>query len=359
MSDKIEQVKNPERKSYRKSMITKEQYDGIWNKLFYFCLVLTAIGIFFMIRGVSKFRNALITFNPTYDFSKYSDFLICIPIIIIFSLFKYYTQKCLVKLCEKILKKSYRFPTNDKDRQLWERYRLKLPEHAFKGIMYTILTASGYCILKDLNYYPKSLLGNGWLPNMFIKGYPNSFYLEKPPLFDFYYMFCLSYFSCDLIWLLFISAHQTDFINMLLHHICTISLIIFSYLVNYSNVGSIVLILHFITDIFVHLTRFLIQTDAPEIFKNASGLALVFSFLYIRIYVLGDIIYVLYHYITWKGVIDWFLIIFLSIIYLMHINWAILLVQKMFALFMGTSIYDTREYKVKESESKQKVSKKI
>ena len=36
----------------------------------------------------------------------------------------------------------------------------------------------------------------------------------------------------------------------------------------------------------------------------------------------------------------------------MHINWAIMLVQKMFALFMGTSIYDTREYKVKEKESK-------
>ena len=102
-----------------------------------------------------------------------------------------------------------------------------------------------------------------------------------------------------------------------------------------------------------------IRKYAPEIFKNLSGLALVFNFLYIRIYVFGDIIYVLYHYITWKGVIDSFLIIFLSIIYLMHINWAILLVQKMFALFMGTSIYDTREYKVKERESKQKISKKI
>ena len=359
MSDKIEKIKKQEKKSYKKPIITKEQYDNIWNKLFYACLGLTAIGIFYMIRGVNKFRNTLITLNPSYEFSKYSDFLICIPIIIIFSLFKYYTQKFLVKICEKCMKKSYRFPTNNKDRQLGEKYRYKLPIHAFKGTMYTLLSISGYCILKDLNYFPKSLLGKGWLPNMFIKGYPNSFYLEKPPLFGFYYMFCLSYFSCDLIWLLFINDHQTDFINMLLHHICTISLIIFSHLVNYSNVGSIVLFLHVVTDIFVHLTRFLIQTDVPEIFKNASGIALVFSFLYIRVYVLGDIIYVLYHYITWKGVIDWFLLIFLSIIYIMHINWAILLVQKMIILFMGTSIYDTREYKIKENEPKQKVSKEL
>ena len=30
----------------------------------------------------------------------------------------------------------------------------------------------------------------------------------------------------------------------------------------------------------------------------------------------------------------------------MHINWAIMLVQKMFALCFGTKLYDTREYKL-------------
>jgi ceramide synthetase len=220
--------------------------------------------------------------------------------------------------------------------------------------MYLLLTAFGYYVLKDLNYFPKELLGKGWLPNMFTKGYPNSFYLEKPPYFDFYYMLCLSYFSSDLIWLLFINERQTDFINMLLHHVCTISLIVFSHLVHYSNVGSIVLFLHTETDIFVHLTRFLLQTDVPEIFKNISGITLVFNFLYVRIYVLGKIIYVLYTYITWKGPVDSFLLIFLAIIYLMHINWALMLLQKMFALFMGTKLYDTRGYKISEEKSKKK-----
>ena len=358
MSDENEKIKKQEKASPKKFTFEKEKYDDLWNKIFYACLGLTVVGIFYMIRGVEKFRNTLISLNPSYEFSKYSDFLICIPIIICFSIFKYYSQKFLIKVCEKIMKKSYRFPKTEKDRELGEKYRYKLPIHAFKGTMYTILTLLGYYILKDLNYYPKSLLGKGWLPNMFIKGYPNSFYLEKPPLFDLYYMICLSYFSADMIWLLFINDRQSDFINMLLHHICTISLIVFSHLVHYSNVGSIVLIIHVETDIFVHLTRFLLQTDVPEIFKNLSGIILVFNFLYIRVYVLGDIIYVLYHYVTWKGVIDWFLLIFLSIIYLMHINWAIMLVQKMIVLFMGTKLTDTREYKIKEKDSKQINSKK-
>ena len=327
-------------KSTGKILITKEKYDNLWNHFFYGCLGLTLIGIYFMIRGVNNFRNTLISLNPNYEFSKYSDFLICIPLFIVF---QNYAPRFLKKICEKVMKKSYRFPKTEKDKQLGEKYRIRIPIHIFKGSMYLFLTIFGYYVLKDINYFPKSLLGKGSLPNMFINGYPKSFYLDKPPLFDFYYMLCLSYFTSDLVGL-FREAKQTDFINMLLHHICTISLIVFSHLVHYSNVGSIVLIIHMESDVFVHLTRFLLQTDAPEIIKNISGLILVFNFLYTRIYVLGDIIYVLYMYVTWKGVIDWFLLIFLVIIYIMHINWAIMLLQKMFALFMGIKLNDTREF---------------
>ena len=316
MSHEAEKITKLDLKSSKKKS-TKEKYDSFWNGIFYFCLGISAFGIILMVINVNRFRSKLISLNPDYRFPQYSDFLTCIPCMALISIIKYCTQKYLIKICEKVMKKSYR-------------------------------------ILKDLDFYPKSLLGKGVLANMFKDGYPKSFYLNKPPLFDFYYMFCLSYFASDFFWLLK-DDKQTDFINMLLHHICTISLIVFSHLVNYSNVGSIVLILHMESDIFVHSTRFLLQTDFPEFIKNISGVTLVFNFLYVRVYVLGDIIRVLYVYITWKGVIDWFLIIFLSIIYLMHINWAIMLLQKMFALCFGTKLYDTREYKL----SSDKKSKKI
>lgn len=348
MFEKTVKNKNLQKISSEQSANFKKKYDNLVNKIFYAFIVFTLVGIFYMIRGVGHFRSQLMSLNPNYEFSKYSDFLICIPLLISFSLIRYFIQKFLIKICEKVMKKAYRFPTNEKDKENGKKYRIKLPNHVFKGTMYFILTVFGYCILKDLNYFPKSLLGKGWLPNMFINGYPNSFYLKKPPLFDFYYMLCLSYFSSDFIWLIFINEKQTDFMNMLLHHICTISLIIFSHLVHYSNVGSIVLFVHLETDIFVHLTRFLLQTDVAEIIKDLVGIILVINFLYIRVYVLGDIIYVLYNYTNWKGVVDWFLLIFLSIIYLMHINWAILLLGKMFGLLSGKKLTDTREYKIKK-----------
>ena len=341
------------KESTKKKLTAKEKYDNLWNHIFYACFGLTLVGTFYMIKGVNNFRNTLISLNPTYQFSKYSDFLICLPLSLIINMVQHYTPKLFKNFCEKIMKKAYRFPKNEKDRQLGEKYRIRLPIHVFKGSMYTFFTIFGYYVLKDINYFPKSLLGKGWLPNMFINGYPNSFYLEKPPLFDFYYMFCLSYFTSDLIGL-FREDKQTDFINMLLHHVCTISLIVFSHLVHYSNVGSIVLFLHMESDIWVHVTRFFLQTEVPEIIKDISGLFLVFNFIYTRIYVLGDIIYVLYMYVTWKGVIDWFLLIFLTIIYLMHINWAIMLLQKMFSLFMGVKLNDTRDFKVNANKPKEK-----
>jgi ceramide synthetase len=306
-----------------------------------------------MVKGVNNFRNKLISLNPSYEFSKYSDFLICIPLALIINMTQHYMPKLLKNFVEKVMKKAYRFPKNEKDRQLGEKYRIRLPIHIFKGSMYIFFTLFGYYVLKDINYFPKSLLGKGWLPNMFIKGYPDSFYLEKPPYFDFYYMFCLSFFISDLIGL-FREDKQTDFINMLLHHVCTISLIVFSHLVHYSNVGSIVLFLHMESDVFVHVTRFFLQTDAPEIIKDINGLFLVFNFIYTRTYVLGDIIYVLYMYVTWKGIIDWFLLIFLTLIFIMNFNWALMLLQKMFALFMGTKLNDTRDFKVNTNKEKEK-----
>lgn len=345
--------KKETKESGKKIMTAKEKYDNVWNHFFYACFGLTLVGIFYMVKGVNNFRNKLISLNPSYEFSKYSDFLICIPLALIINMIQHYMPKLLKNFVEKVMKKAYRFPKNEKDRQLGEKYRIRLPIHIFKGSMYIFFTLFGYYVLKDINYFPKSLLGKGWLPNMFIKGYPDSFYLEKPPYFDFYYMFCLSFFISDLIGL-FREDKQTDFINMLLHHVCTISLIVFSHLVHYSNVGSIVLFLHMESDVFVHVTRFFLQTDAPEIIKDINGLFLVFNFIYTRTYVLGDIIYVLYMYVTWKGIIDWFLLIFLTLIFIMNFNWALMLLQKMFALFMGTKLNDTRDFKVNTNKEKEK-----
>ena len=347
-----------EKKREKKEMIQnnkqyktlKEKYDNLLTKLYYASLVLTAIGIFYLGKGIGEFRKRVIPLNPDYEFSKFSDFKMFLILLPIISLFKYNIQKVLIKFCEKIMKESFRHPKTENDKILAKKYRIKLPMHVYKCFMYFSLTIFGYYVLKDLNFFPKSLLGHGWLPNMFINGYPKSFFFYKPPLFDFYYHLCLAYFTSDLIWLLFINERQTDFVDMLLHHSCTISLIVFSHLTHYSNVGSVVLFLHIESDILVHFTRILLQTDISENIKNISGIILSLNFIYTRIYVLGDIIYVLYTYVTWKGTVDWFLLILLVIIYFMHINWTIMLIQKIVGMLTGKKLTDNSGYKIKQKQ---------
>ena len=343
MKSTLQTKQNPKSKS------TQEKYESFWTYLFKTFLFVSAIGIFFLFRDVNKFRNKLTSLNPNYKLPTIKDLKPCLYLIPLIIFIRIISKKLLISFCEKIMKKSYRFPKTNKDKQLFEKYRLKLPEHLTKLFAYLFMTLFGYFTLKDLDYFPKSLLGKGWMPEMFSKGYPNCFYLTKPKNFDFYYMLCLSYFSSDSLWLFILNDKQSDFIIMLLHHVCTIPLILFSFFTNFSNVGSIVLILHTETDIFVHLTRFLIQTDVYEIFKNISGILLTIDFLYMRIYVLGDMIYTLYFYMTWKwDSVTLFLFTFLIVLYFIHINWTTLLLQKFYGLLKGKKLTDTRSYDVKE-----------
>ena len=334
-----------EKKNSPTKMTTKQKYDMIWNIFFGLLLIPTCIGLYFLLRDTKKFINDIKIRNPLYKFPAISDFkqvLLILPIIIIL---KVICESAFMHISEKIMKKIYKNPKDEKNYILGKIYKRKITSHMFKGLYYLFITIFGWYILKDLDYFPTYLLGKGYMPNMFLKGYPNSYYHIKPKFFDLHYIICLSYFTCDLIWLLFIYETQSDFINMFLHHICTISLISFSYLTNYSNIGSIVLLIHNETDILVHLTRLLLQTDAPEIIKDISGVTLTINFLYMRLFVLAKAIYCVYHYVTWdEGWVTFSLLSFLTFLYCMHVNWAFMLLQKAFVLILGTKLSDTTNF---------------
>ena len=319
----------------------KEQYESYWNKLFKVQIYLTIIGTFFLITKVSEFRRKLIELNPSYNFPKVSDLLFSIflfPFLLL-------SQLLLCSLFKKtIVERSIALKyVNAQDEEMKIRaniYRNKLSMHLYKSSFYFILCVYGYLVLKDYDFFPKSLLGKGEMKNMFIKGYPETFYFERSYSFDLYYLINLAYYISDFVWLL-ISEKPNDFINMFLHHICTISLILFSYLTNYTQVGAIVLFLHMTSDVFVHSTRFLLQTRFPSIFAEISGVILTINYVYMRIYVLGEVIYTIYRYITWEwGFIVTPLWLFLIILFTMHINWSYLLLHKAYELLFKAKLFE-------------------
>ena len=296
-----------------------------WNVFWLLCILLSIILIFASCFVINDFNTNIKKLNLKYQWPKLSDLiatLYILPIIICYKLFVEFLSKDLVEYC---LSKKYKQPSMKK---IGDKYRHKLSNHIYKTTFYIGITIFGYIILKDLPYFPKSMGGKGYMPTMFLPGFPNSYFHEKPPLFNFYYNINLAYFFCDFIFL-FISEKKRDFINMLLHHICTISLIIFSFITNYSNIGCLVLFCHMESDILGHVTRFIVQTDLHIFFHGLFGVAFISNFIYMRQYVFGEMIYTIYKYITWKwGIITTMLWLFLVILFIMHFKWSAILLYK-------------------------------
>ena len=301
----------------------------IWNSFWIFCIIVSIILIVASCFFINEFNQNIKKHNVKYPWPQLYDLfpsLYILPIVIIFKLF---IEKLSKGIVESTLAKKYKQPKNKEMQELADIYRKKQARHVYKITFYTGITIFGYYVLKDLPYFPKSMLGKGYMPAMFLPGFPNSYFHEKPPLFNFYYNLSLAYFVCDFIFLFISEKKQSDFVTMLLHHICTISLIIFSFITNYSNIGCLVIFCHMESDILLHLERFLLQTDKSVFVLTIVGIIFVSNFIYMRQYVFGDMIYTIYKYITWNwGIITTMLWLFLVILYIMHLRWSYILLYK-------------------------------
>ena len=331
----MEERKTSIKKGNNEKSTKQKKEEGIfWNSFFIFCIIISIILIIISCFCIKNFNESIKIHNLNYNWPKLSELipsLYILPIIMAYKTIIEFLSKGLVESC---LAKKYKQPKNEEFKKLGIIYRHKLARHIYKITFYIGITIFGYYALHNLSYFPKSMLGNGYISNMFLKGFPDSYFHERTTHFILYYNISLAYFVNDFIFL-FIMERQSDFINMLLHHICSISLIIFSFITNYSNIGSLVIFCHMESDILLHATRFMLQTDNSIFITGFIGITFTINFVYMRQYVFGEMIYTIYRYITWKwGVITTTLWLFLVILYIMHLRWSYILLHKTVELLM-------------------------
>ena len=333
-----EKIKNEKEKepTYEPKANNQIRGETCWNYFFILCIVISIILIIASCFFVNNFKEEIRKqkHNSNYKWPGLSELfpsLLILPIILIYKISIEYLSKGIVESC---LAKKYKEPKNEKFKNLAKIYRYKLGYHIYKMSFYFGITIFGYIILNKFDYFPKSMLGSGNMSNMFSKGYPDSYFYERTPLFILYYNITLAFFLTDFIFLIK-KERQSDFINMLLHHICTISLIIFSYMTNYSKIGVLVIFCHMESDILLHVMRFFLQTD-HNIIVNIVGTAFTSNFIYMRQYVFGEIIYTIYKKITWTwGLITTSLWLFLVILYIMHLHWSYVLVSRLIEMLIS------------------------
>jgi hypothetical protein len=293
--------------------------DSCFNSLTFVCF----IGTTYMIMSYDSFWEDRKHLKPEgYVLPSFKDFNFCIPGTAILCLIKYIFEKLFYNVTyNNILSSKYRNATNEEDIKMGHIYNKKLITNFYKTAYFIIMIIFAYSTCSDAPYFPKELGGNGEIINIFNGGVTNFLYFYKPYHLSTYYLISLSYVLSDLIWLIFIYESQTDFPLMILHHALTISLLIFSHLVNLSHVGLIVLFTHDFTDIFVYISRTVINTDMKDKHKISIGIVFVLVFIYMRLFVFGKLI-------LFEGLYgnDWsaFLYVcflFKNILMIMHIYW--------------------------------------
>jgi len=185
---------------------------------------------------------------------------------------------------------------------------------------------------------PKLLGGSGHYLNSW-KDFP---YQEHAPGLKYYYLILMGYHCGNLI-AIFLQNKRNDFIEMGLHHILAVQLIGGSYLLNIWELGSIVFLVHDMSDAMIAIPRALGNT----IFKTAT---VYFFWIMLAVWVYTRMTvfpYLIYFIFTSDANMGWSLTLptlgaLLSCLFILHCYWFTLFVNMVAKYFKFGSVEDTQ-----------------
>ncbi len=284
---------------------------------------------------VSKVR----AFRPEYPFPALTDlhqsFYIFFALILIHKVFEHFT----VGKLEMFLSKRY-------GAQELQIYKYKVYTYIIKFSLYLASTVIGYVVLKDTDFFPRSLGGSGEFKNYVAAGYPEHLFWEKPPLFDFYYNFNLGFAFFDM-YILVTNPLQSDFLLMIMHHLVTFNLVVFSFLVNWSNGGSVTFFVHYSGDVLSTLARICVHLNIPDYVCCYMTIVFLVVFVYTRLFVFGNMMYHIIGFHWWVDYNIYSLCLMCCIVVLMILNclWIVLITKKVMNYFKTGKVEEIGQVK--------------
>ena len=295
---------------------------------------------FLMYNELEAHTTKLKAFNPSYKFPIKEDIYPAIWMFLIFMFVHKIFKVLTIDTIEKYLSKKY---------DLIEEktiYKNKVATNIIKFVLYTSSTILGYYTLRELKFFPWTLGGTGEFKNCFTK-YPDYLFFEKSELFDFYYNFNLAFALFD-TYILISYPSQSDFLLMILHHIVTLNLVVFSFLTNLSNVGCVVYFIHYSGDILGMVIRAFIHLEIPQIISCYLTFAFLIIFTYTRLFVFGDVIIRTFGFLLYYdyNIYSLYLCCFIGIIMILNIIWIVLISKKVYNFLLTGKVEEI--YKIKK-----------
>ncbi|KAA3677472.1 ceramide synthetase [Paragonimus westermani] len=126
----------------------------------------------------------------------------------------------------------------------------------FLSLLRIILTRWKFCFYTTMFVYGLySLHDKSYLYDVrqTLIGYPK---FELPPEIYWYYMTEMAYYISEIFWI-FYSVRRSDFVVLLVHHMATVGLMSFSFVIYHHRIGSLILLLHDIADCWMESAKML------------------------------------------------------------------------------------------------------
>ncbi len=203
-------------------------------------------------------------------------------------------------------------------------------ESCFKGIYHTTAFCIGY------NYVlQEDLLNN--IQNSWVN-------LERQHIFDYYYLFELSWYIHELI-CHFFAERKKDNLAMLIHHVATITLIALSYQYNVLFIGTLITTLHNLSDIFLHGAKITSHMQY-EFLTVINAILMLVSWIYSRLYiypfyVIKSVYYDSFVIFTTETYVTF--VVFLLTLQILHVYWFQFICLALYKKIHGQQMEDTRE----------------
>jgi hypothetical protein len=211
--------------------------------------------------------------HPDKILPKFSDFLETGVYMLIFVVLR-------LTIADKLLSKigDWALPKNKWDPETRFHKVDRFSIVSFKFCFFLFVSIYGYFLLRDKEWVPPIIGGTGDVALTFKEEM-----LELDPGVKTYYLIQLGYHTHSFLFQ-FRMTHRADFFEMVLHHVATIFLIGFSYLTNFTRVGSLVLLTHDFSDLFGYAIKSVVDTSSAVLTLSIyAGLLLSWGFM--RLYV--------------------------------------------------------------------------
>mmetsp|Transcript_4972 Transcript_4972/g.10893 ORF Transcript_4972/g.10893 Transcript_4972/m.10893 type:complete len:320 (-) Transcript_4972:287-1246(-) len=213
--------------------------------------------------------------QPQYP--QFADFAMASVYCVGFTVIHYFAREFLRPVARAFLVKKGKW-----SEEVYEAKLHRFGSAIFKAVWFGSFSLyTYYIVLKDASWFPPILGGSGDSKNCWSEGYPFQLISEE---FRFYYCLATGYHASELLFQLAFERDRPDLAEMLLHHMTTLFLLVFSYMMNFARVGSLVLFVHDVSDVPTYLAKIFVDSKY-KVMTFLCLLMMLASWGYLRLYV--------------------------------------------------------------------------